>query len=70
MLKGVKDISSKFNGGKLLDIGCGQKPYENLFEVNEYVGIDIESSGHDHNSSKIDKFYEGKSIPYKDKEFE
>ena len=69
LLKGVKDISSKFNGGKLLDIGCGSKPYESLFEVNEYIGIDVEVSGHNHKSSKIDKFYDGKSIPYKDKEF-
>jgi SAM-dependent methyltransferase len=30
--------------GKLVDIGCGNKPYTNLFKyINEYVGIDIVS---------------------------
>jgi len=70
LLDGVKDISSKFIGGKLLDIGCGSKPYENLFRVKEYIGIDVEVSGHNHTSSKVDAFYDGIHIPYADNEFD
>jgi ubiquinone/menaquinone biosynthesis C-methylase UbiE len=69
ILKGVKNISSKFIGGKLLDVGCGSKPYELLFDVEEYIGIDVEISGHNHLESKIDKFYDGIHIPFDDKEF-
>lgn len=69
ILKGIKNISSKFIGGKLLDVGCGSKPYEQLFKVEEYIGIDVETSGHNHLESKIDKFYDGVHIPYGDNEF-
>tara|TARA_B100000787_G_scaffold169621_1_gene161397 strand:+ start:1345 stop:2070 length:726 start_codon:yes stop_codon:yes gene_type:complete len=70
LMKGVQKISKKFHGGKLLDVGCGSKPYEKMFHVNNYIGIDIETSGHNHNNSKIDKFYDGKNIPFDDLEFD
>ena len=42
-----RDISyaSRFAKGKLLDIGCGSKPYQSLFskKINEYIGIDTYS---------------------------
>ena len=35
---------SKFMDGRLLDFGCGNKPYEKYFcNVSEYVGCDIET---------------------------
>lgn len=56
--------------GKLLDIGCGQKPYEKLCtNVEEYVGLEIDDEG-DRNHSVADAFYDGKIIPFKDKEFD
>jgi len=69
VFRGVKNISSCFVGGKLLDVGCGSKPYEQLFNVDKYVGIDIEVSGHNHGNSKVDYFYDGKTIPFSDEEF-
>jgi SAM-dependent methyltransferase len=56
--------------GRLLDFGCGRKPYENLFTVSEYVGLDMEQSGHDHRNSKVDVFYDGKHIPFPDASFD
>src|SRR5688572_4155405 len=50
--------------GRLLDFGCGRKPYENLFNVSQYIGIDMEQTGHEHTLSKIDVFYDGKNIPF------
>ena len=70
LLKGVKKISKIFKGGQLLDVGCGSKPYQSLFKVDSYTGIDIEVSGHNHKRSKIDKFYDGKNIPYEDHKFD
>jgi SAM-dependent methyltransferase len=68
--KGISDIASKFIGGELLDVGCGSKPYKDLFQVEQYIGIDIEISGHNHNLSKVDKFYDGKQIPFNDEKFD
>src|SRR5215471_15028097 len=56
--------------GKLLDFGCGRKPYENLFTVDEYIGIDVEISGHDHSHSRVDVYYDGNHIPFPDKSFD
>ena len=47
--------------GRLLDIGCGRKPYKSLFSnVSEYIGVDIQDSGHNHSNSKIDIYYDGR----------
>ncbi|MDA9985685.1 class I SAM-dependent methyltransferase [Alphaproteobacteria bacterium] len=70
LISGVKEISTFCQAGKLLDVGCGSKPYEGFFKVEEYIGIDIEVSGHDHASSKVDKFFDGKNIPFADKYFD
>ena len=57
--------------GNVLDFGCGSKPYESLFtNVNSYIGVDIEVSGHNHSESKVDYFYDGKTLPFEDNQFD
>jgi SAM-dependent methyltransferase len=56
--------------GKTLDVGCGIKPYENLFSSSQYIGLDIEQSGHNHLNSKVDVYYDGKTFPFNDNEFD
>jgi len=56
--------------GKLLDFGCGSKPYRSLFNVEEYIGLDFEKTGHDHSNEQIDVFYDGKTIPFPDDHFD
>lgn len=59
-----------FISGKTLDIGCGDKHYEKIFHnVNQYIGMDIEVSGHVNHDSKIDVFYDGKTFPFDNKSF-
>ena len=41
----IKSLSS-YISGKTLDVGCGQKPYEDLFNYSEYVGLEIQDSEH------------------------
>jgi SAM-dependent methyltransferase len=52
--------------GKLLDVGCGHKPYKQLFKVDKYIGMDIEQSGHTHENEDIDIFYDGRTFPFED----
>lgn len=42
ILKGMRSSARKYAKGKLADIGCGTKPYENIFLpfVESYFGID------------------------------
>jgi SAM-dependent methyltransferase len=57
--------------GEILDFGCGSKPYESLFTAaDSYVGIDIAVSGHDHANSKVDFYYDGKTLPFPDGRFD
>jgi SAM-dependent methyltransferase len=55
---------SKLLTGILLDFGCGTKPYQSLFQVEKYVGLDFENEGHPHHNEQIDFFYDGKTIPF------
>ena len=70
--KKVLAFSKKYNfeNKKILDVGCGTKPYENLFTNCHYAGTDVEGAGHDDNLKKVDKFYDGKDIPFGDGEFD
>jgi SAM-dependent methyltransferase len=56
--------------GKLMDFGCGRKPYRTLFNVQEYIGVDLEHTGHDHSNSQVDVFYNGKEVPFPDNHFD
>ncbi|SEL74920.1 Methyltransferase domain-containing protein [Chitinophaga rupis] len=49
--------------GRMLDFGCGSKPYKSLIRVDEYIGVDYEGQGHSHANEQIDVFYDGKTIP-------
>lgn len=54
----------------VLDIGCGIKPYRNIFNTENYIGIDIEGGGHSDDAKIVDKFYNGKQIPFQGEQFD
>ncbi len=61
---------SKYMTGKMMDFGCGSKPYESLFTVDEYIGVDFHGEGHSHDNEQIDVFYNGKTLPFPDNHFD
>ena len=76
--KSIEDIESsyKFNG-KLIDIGCGSKPFKKLFKnINSYKGIDFKDySVNRHFSSDTPDYYFNKDyyktlkLPFKNNSF-
>jgi len=62
--------------GRLLDVGCGQRPYEHLFApyVSEYIGIEHEATFGQTNASnaakKPDLYYDGTRLPFDDGSFD
>jgi len=56
--------------GRLLDFGSGRKPWRSLFHVDEYIGVDIAESGHDHRDSLVDFYYDGHAIPFDNRSFD
>ncbi|MFN5476651.1 MAG: methyltransferase domain-containing protein, partial [Sphingobacteriales bacterium] len=56
--------------GKLMDFGCGLKPYEAMFTVDEYVGVDYKGDGPTYSHHKVDVFYDGHTLPFEDDHFD
>jgi len=69
LLRTISLLTPKLQG-KLLDFGCGSKPYKSLFTVEQYIGIDFENPGHPHLNEQIDVFYDGKKIPFPNDHFD
>lgn len=68
LYQNVSKLITNLNG-KLLDVGCGTKPYENICNVDEYIGLEIDDEGNrQHNYADV--FYDGKTIPFEDKSFD
>jgi len=55
--------------GRLLDVGCGTKPYRSLFQVSEYTGLDIDSETNRRRGS-ADVLYDGTRFPFDDGRFD
>jgi len=65
----IRQLSPKLQGD-LLDVGCGRKPYRSLFQVNTYIGLDIENPGHSHENEDVDVYYDGKIFPFADNSYD
>ena len=57
------EVISKYARGKLIDIGCGEKPYRKMVKpyIAEHIGFDYKNTLHD--KSKIDLFGTAYDIP-------
>lgn len=68
ILKNLREFSKtvqKNNAKKILDLGCGTKPYETLFKFsNQFVGFDIEKN------DRVDVIGFNWDLPFEDNEFD
>lgn len=55
--------------GRLLDVGCGSKPYARLFAVDQYVGLDIDSP-RTRALGVADYYYDGHGFPFESASFD
>jgi SAM-dependent methyltransferase len=68
LAENIHDFSPSVTG-KILDVGCGGKPYQKLFNASEYIGLEIDSEDNRKNK-KVDYFYQGDNFPFIDEEFD
>ena len=54
--------------GPLLDVGCGTKPYRELFQTDVYIGLDIDSESA-RSRGTADAFYDGGQFPFENGQF-
>lgn len=55
--------------GSLLDVGCGQQPYIGLFQVSQYVGLELDTL-ENRTRKQADYFYGGEAFPFEDMSFD
>ena len=70
LLQAIRD-NAKHLTGRIMDFGCGAKPYLSLFNhVDEYIGVDYQGEGHDHTKEEVDVYYDGRKLPFPDDYFD
>jgi SAM-dependent methyltransferase len=55
--------------GKVLDVGCGNKPYMSLYRAEAYVGLEIDSPENRAKKS-ADHYYDGERFPFEPQSFD
>lgn len=64
----IRELSPEISG-KILDVGCGTKPYKNFFKFSEYIGLEYDT-GIDLYKKSADYFYDGKKFPFNAETFD
>lgn len=66
--RAIREVAPQVRG-RLLDVGCGTKPYRALFTTRDYIGLDIDSP-----MAKArgvaELYYDGTTLPVSDGEFD
>ena len=68
LISDLKKVIAHYAKGKVLDVGCGNKPYESFFNsgVDSYTGCDVvQSSG-----NKVDVICKATQLAYESDEFD
>lgn len=69
LYKAVCELSGDMRG-RILDVGCGTKPYRSLFILaTEYIGLELDTENN-RLSKNADFFYDGKTFPFTDESFD
>jgi SAM-dependent methyltransferase len=55
--------------GSLLDVGCGSKPYQELLDVEQYIGLEIDSVTN-RLKGVANCYYDGKKFPFESSLFD
>lgn len=68
LLRDLTSAISKYATGALLDVGCGNKPYESIFEKKlvSYIGCDVVQS----DLNKVDVICEATQLSFEDSKFD
>jgi SAM-dependent methyltransferase len=66
--RAIAEAAPKLDG-RLLDLGCGQKPYRNLFKTNDYIGLEIDTV-ENRATKQADFYYDGKVFPFPNYDFD
>lgn len=63
---GIASHAAQLNG-LLVDVGCGTRPYQDLFPQCRYVGLEVAQASVHGSAKHADILYDGRHIPIPDK---
>ena len=66
----LNKINTAQHPKKILDVGCGTRPYEALFFGAQYTGLDVYQSGRKAQDKIADIYFDGINIPLADNSFD
>jgi|SRR6185312_1178954 len=66
LIRDLEYAIKKYARGRVLDVGCGNKPYEGMFHADEYIGCDVVQSSR----NKVDIVCDALQIPIPDSSFD
>jgi len=64
----IRELGARL-GGRVLDVGCGVRPYERLIPAREYVGLELDTP-EARARHRADAYYDGTRFPYADADFD
>jgi SAM-dependent methyltransferase len=64
----MKELAPEIRG-RVLDVGCGNRPYQSLVNASEYVGLELDTP-ENRRSKAADAFYDGRTFPFDDRSFD
>ena len=64
----IKELAPNIKG-RTLDVGCGSKPYQDLYESSEYIGLEF-NTPENRRIKNADFFYDGEIFPFTEEEFD
>ena len=68
LVLGIREFASQVHG-RVLDVGCGNRPYEQLFDASEYVGLELDTP-ENRLTKTADVYYSGTVFPFEPKSFD
>ena len=68
LFQAMKELAPGIRG-RVLDVGCGNRPYQSLFDASEYIGLELDTPENRRNKA-ADAFYDGRTFPFGDGSFD
>jgi SAM-dependent methyltransferase len=68
LVAAVRDLGGELTG-RVLDVGCGERPYERLIRASEYVGLELDTP-EARARNRADAYYDGHRFPFADNSFD
>lgn len=70
LFRAMRDAGPRLHS-RILDVGCGTQPYRKLLtSASAIVGLELDTPANRRGDKRVDAFYDGKTMPFPDCDFQ